>query len=196
MTNYPEVGFNTRCTAYHEAGHAVAAIVHGFKVIALDIRPVIVPGIGQTLGSAELALPTPQTFLGKGEDMVMPLLVVLWAGVFAEQRVNSKAGIDTGHAQSDGQRAMQYAAGAICKPVLRDGNLVTPKDEIQQQMSLIVACVEKARSKAEVFASTHGCAIDSVGEALAKSGVLAPAKVEQLIAHAMSSQMQNSRKIR
>ena len=186
MNNAKDSDFGTRCNAYHEAGHAVAAIAHGFKVIAVDIRPVVIPGLGQTRGSAELALPTPRTFLGKGEDAVMPLLVVLLAGVFAEQRVNTQAGLDIGHAQSDGQRATQYAAGAICKPVSCNGVLVTPDEEVQKQMSAILACIEKAWGLAQDFANSHGVAIDAVGESLAKSGVLSPSKVEQLVADAMA----------
>lgn len=185
MKNTSDGGFAARCNAYHEAGHAVAAIVHGFKVIAVDIRPVSVPGLGETLGSAELALPSPSEFLGKGEDVVMPLLIVLLVGVFAEQRLNAKAGLDIGHAQSDGQRAMQYAAGAICKPITRNGSLVTPGEEVQRQMPLILECFEKARIRAQEFANSHGAAIDSVGEMLANSGVLTPREVEQLVAAAM-----------
>jgi ATP-dependent Zn protease len=187
MKQNSESAFVTRCNAYHEAGHALAAIVHGYRVVGVDIRPVIVPGLGQTLGSAELALPLPKEFLGKGEDAVMPLLVVLLAGVFAEQRVNDQAGLDIGHAQSDGQRAMKYAAGAICKPVLRNGNLVTPGEEVQQKMPLILECVEKARLRAQEFASSHGAAIDSVAEALGKSGVLTSIEIERLIADATTN---------
>jgi len=175
-----------RCNAFHEAGHAVAAILYGFKVIAVDIRPVVVPGLGQTLGSAELALPSPGSFLGKGENAVMPLLVVLLAGVFAEQRVNPQAGLDIGHAQSDGQRAMKYAAGAICKPLTRNGSLVTPGEEVQRQMPVILECIEKARGLAQDFANCHGAAIDLVGESLARSGILTPSEVEQLIAAAVT----------
>ncbi len=121
----------------------------------------------------------------------MPLLVVLLAGVFAEQRVNFEAGLDIGYAQSDGQRAMQYAAGAICKPVSRNGVLVTPGEEIQKQMPAILACIEKARGMAQNLANSHAEAIDAVGESLAESGVLTRSQVEQLVADAMAKQQQN-----
>lgn len=186
MKNGEDRNFFTRCNAYHEAGHAVAAIIYGYEVIAVDIRSIEVPGLGQTNGSAEIALPKPQTLLGKGEQAVMPLLVVLLAGVFAEQRVNAEAGLDLGHEQSDGQQALKYAAGAICKPVSCNGILVTPSEELTNQEQAILACFEKGWESAKEFTNAHGAAIDAVGEALAKFGVLSPSEVEQLVAEAMA----------
>lgn len=184
MTNSSNNDYTTRCNAYHEAGHAVAAVMLGFEVVAVDIRPIFIPGLGQTLGSAELALPSPQVFLGKGEDAVMPLLVVLLAGAFAEHRVTTEAELDVGHEESDGQRAMKYAAGAICKPITRNGILVTPGDEVERKKDAIRTCIEKAMKNAEEFVNKHGAVIDSVGEMLAALGVLTPTEVEQLIAAA------------
>jgi len=177
--------FAVRCNAYHEAGHAVAAISHGFLVAGIDIRPGFVPGVGQTLGSAELALPSPKEFLGKGEDAVMPVLVVLLAGVFAEQRINDRAGLDIGHAQSDGQRAFIYAAGAICTPAVRNGVLVTPGEEVQRKIAVIQKSVEKAQAQAQQFVASHGPVIDGVAEALIKVKVVSHQDVESLIHNTM-----------
>jgi hypothetical protein len=176
-----------RFNAYHEAGHAVAALVQGFRVKAIDIRPVAIPGLGLTLGATELDIHPIQHYIGKGEDAVMPLLIVFLSGVFAEQRVNPQAGLDVGHPDSDGQRAMQYAAAALCIGVLRNGKLMTPGEEVQKQMKAIIACVEKAMNLAEAFATSHGAAIDAVGDSLACSGVLAPDTVASLVAAAMTS---------
>lgn len=181
MSKTADDDFAVRCNAYHEAGHAVAAVVNGYRVLDVDIRPVFVHGLGNTQGSANLALPSPKEFLGKGEAVVMPILVVMFAGVFAEQRINPKAGIDFGHEQSDGKRAVKYAAGAICKPVVKNGVLVTPIEDVQKSMPLIEACIEKARLRSQDFVATHASAIEAVAEALATKRSLSPAEVDRLI---------------
>lgn len=186
MSRISDNEFGDRCHAHHEAGHAVAAVVHGFEVLSLDILPISVPGVGQTYGSANLDLPASMAILGKGENAVMPILIVLFAGYFAEQRINANAELDTGPHQSDGNRLVEYAQRAICSPFVKDGTCFILPEELKKNEHLITACLEKAHGITQEFVSIHALAIDAVAEALADAKILRPADVKRIIRDAIA----------
>ena len=69
-----------RADAYHEAGHAVAAVILGVGLTSVDIRPRRAPTGTIGRGGAELLPPPDREILGRGEGAVMPFLVTLLAG--------------------------------------------------------------------------------------------------------------------
>ena len=100
-----------RAEARHEAGHAVAAVLYRFEVYGIDIIPQVVPGTGGMMGKAgaEFGIPHIRTVVGKGEEAVIRILTMLYAGFLAEQKVNPNAALETGYPASDGDRARLYA---------------------------------------------------------------------------------------
>src|SRR5262245_6690436 len=82
-----------RADAYHEAGHAVAAVVYDVGLISVDIRPQRVPTGGIGRGGANFEMFPEDEIFGQGEVAAMPYLITLFAGVYGEQRVNPSAGL-------------------------------------------------------------------------------------------------------
>lgn len=74
-----------RANAYHEAGHAVAAIVFGTGLVSVDVRPKPVPGGGIGQAGADFARLSDSQILGRGENAVMPYLVTFIAGCLVLQ---------------------------------------------------------------------------------------------------------------
>src|SRR4051812_25447188 len=76
------------CTAMHEAGHAVAAVVHGIAVGRVNVIGEMLPDGRPGLGFNEIAYPHLHSLFGRGGDAAWPLLVTLFAGSFAEELVD------------------------------------------------------------------------------------------------------------
>lgn len=168
--------------AYHEAGHAVAAVIMGIRLISVDIRPQPLPGGGIGRAGANLVRPLDDDILGQGEDAVRPFLVTIIAGVFAEQLVNHGAGLEAGHTHADGTILQKYATAAVCTPVREAGEIVIRGNEVQENLDRIGALMEDAKAFAEQLVTNHRQAIEAVATALLKNQILAGDEVEELVA--------------
>lgn len=170
-----------RANAYHEAGHAVAALLMGTGLMSVDIRPQSVPGGGIGRAGTDLARPPDDEILGHGEDAVMPYLVVFFSGVLAEALVNPGAGLEASHSHSDGAMVLRYATGAVCTPVREGGQIVFRGEEVQRNINRIEALMEKGRKRAEHFVASHRQAITAVATALLEKQILASEEVHELV---------------
>lgn len=167
-------------TAHHEAGHAVAAVVLRTGLISVDIKPMQMPGGGIGIGGANLRCP-PESILGKGEDDMLRYLITFLAGWLAEGLVCPGAELEYGHPQSDGASVLRYARGAFCVPVLRDGRVVLPGDEVEAKRSRIDALISRAIVEGTSFVARHAGAIGAVATALLHRETLSAREVEELV---------------
>ena len=124
-----------------------------------------------------MGLPSHKVIAGKGEEDVLPVLVVLYAGFFAELVVNPKAILEEGFDQSDGDRALEYAKySLLAPPKMRDGKLVSSID-IDRLKSLINA----AKERAEMLVKKHSDAIDELASLLDAHGSLRAAEIHACV---------------
>ncbi len=173
---------SAKADTYHEAGHAVTAVVLGTGLVDVDIRSQRVPGGGIGRAGANLVRPQDRDILGRGEDAVLPLLVTLIAGWTAEKRVSRDAPFEHIHPHSDGYMVRRYAIGAVCTPVSDGGRIVLRAEEQVEKADRIGALIELAQQRSEEFVVRHGTAIDAVASELLANEVLSAAQVAAIVA--------------
>jgi len=170
----------------HEAGHAVAAIVCGYRVNSIDIIPQVVPGTGGQMGKAgaELQLPTLETITGRGEEAVCGILVTLLSGYLAERGVNASAQLEQNHENSDGGRAMKFLAFAIAPPFTQNEQVVTRVDQDQFR-----DIWKRAEDKAAILLETHAAAVGALANLLETKGRLSGVEIERCVRPMLGWQM-------
>jgi ATP-dependent Zn protease len=181
MSSINQTITNETFSAYHEAGHAVSAVIFGYPVSGVDIEPRGIPGLGMTLGFTDVSLPAPRTFLGKGIDQIRPLLIILLAGTYSERIVNPNAELDMRHDQSDGSRALFYITGAICPARTKNGTLTTESEDITINSRQINDSFANALNETEVFINECTQSIENVAKELLKAKVVSPERLYQLV---------------
>ena len=172
---------STKAIAQHEAGHAVAAIVCGVYLVSVDIQPQQLPGGGIGIAGADFHFPPDNTILGRGENVVLPLLVTICAGWLAEKLVNAKAFMETGHPSADGDVLYRYATGAVCIPVRRDGKIVLPSEEREKNKSRINSLIDTAEQEAAKLVHKYKRTIGVVARELLKRRFITGITVRQIV---------------
>jgi hypothetical protein len=160
--------------ARHEAGHAVVAVHYDIEVVSIDIIPQLVPGSGGLMGKAGviLGLPEPRLMIGVGGERVIPILHTLCAGFQAERKINPNAGLEIGHAASDGVRAQQYSAAALCRS----------RAEMEQKADEISALTVRAMNEAETLVKQFEAEIDALADLVYRKGHLTGLEVNRFLA--------------
>lgn len=171
-----------QAVAYHESGHAVAATVLGTGLISVDIRAQPVPGGGIGRAGADLVRPPDKRILGCGEDAVMPYLITFTAGWVAEKIIDSTAVMEVGHPHSDGELIRRYAIGAVCTPVVINGQITLRREEQEAKADRIAALLDRAEQQTQEFVDRHRKSIDAVAAKLLEKEFLSAANVQEIVA--------------
>lgn len=167
--------------AYHEAGHAVAAIVQGTGLLGVDIIPQVTPMGDVGLAGADLVRPNDQDILGAGEAAVLPFLITVAAGWVAEKLFNPDAMLEALHPNSDGEIIRRYATGALCNPEFRNRQIIIPEAEQIANKERIEALLNRVEQEAETFVAMYQDTISTVAQVLAQKGNLSPEEVYTLV---------------
>ncbi len=167
--------------ALHEAGHAVIALSHGFKVTGIDLIPREVPGTGGKIGTAgaNINLPTLSSIEGKGESAVLDILVVICAGIASERFLDPSAEMEVDSIESDGRRLLNYAARAIFSSITKDGNSVT--ELTNERLDALGPVFERAETRAMELVKQHENAIYTLANLLEAKKQLSGGDIESCL---------------
>ena len=177
--------YDGRFIAFHEAGHAVAAVVLGIGLQSVDIEESELPGSGFSLGKTNLGMrDVAAEILGKGEDVVKPFLVQMLAGAVAESIVNSA--VTTGEYQThkkDVEQAWKFAMMAICEYTdTGDGHARFSEAEQRRCLPRMEALMGSAREDTYQVIRENREAITAVAELLLERTRLEGAEVAAIVA--------------
>jgi hypothetical protein len=182
VSGHPHDPINLRSTAFHEAGHAVAAVVLGLRLKWVDVKLRQHPNGGVSLGATNCDGVAKRDLLGKGEEAVMPYLVYAIAGVAAEACVNPLVSTpEYLGASEDWADAWQLAIKAVCDFVVRDGVATISNEEQERNMPRLNALMESARDAANRLVEDHQGAITEVAGLLGRRTRLDGAEVAEIV---------------
>jgi hypothetical protein len=170
-----------RYIATHEAGHAVAAVVLGFKLKSVDIKRRPLLGGKVSVGLTDTGPVNLDDVAGKGEDAAMPHLVLTFAGYMAEGYVNPRVYEGGGYHQ-DLEDTRRTAAAACCALTERKGGgLEVRPEELRRNRDRLTALLTSASTTSNELVQQHWSAIEEVAALLLKSQRLSGAEVEVVV---------------
>jgi hypothetical protein len=171
-----------RYVAMHEAGHAVAAIVHGSGLKSVDINRSRLPGGLISLGFTDSDIPTDQEIYGKGEAVALPHLICQLAGPFSEaldhpQIVNGGL---VGGDQQDVENARRIAVMAVCEGTWNGDKIEISPEEITRNHDRLQKLWGSAQKATDLFVKQHQRSIRAVALALNKRQRLTGDEVQEI----------------
>jgi ATP-dependent Zn protease len=192
-----KASYDRKSTAVHVAAHAVA----GFKLDGRVADASIGPGGGQHVGRSNDGamylsrnIQECQLLAARGEDAVMPVLVVLLAGRVAEDALIAKdLDDDTQNADDEPTKLLAQIAACYNDPkagcFTTDGQRIDIIEAIQKlvRFRLLVsdsawrAIRSRAVEKARQFVAEHRNAILAVADALFSKAALTGAEVAAIV---------------
>jgi hypothetical protein len=168
-------------TAFHEAAHAVAAILSGISLEQVELGWKEEEDGRISLGRTTALLLPATAFAGKGEKAVMSYLTYFFAGAIAELYINQHVIEDNESFNGDAKSARNYATMAICTPI-RVGNQMSIPLELQAENSEEIAVLlAKAFANAKDFVQVNQVSISNVAEALITGGRLTADQVANIV---------------
>jgi hypothetical protein len=155
-----------RFTAFHEAGHAVSAIVLGFPLEYVHIKENIMDDGTTSTGFTRTPPVGAEEVDGKGEGAAMPHMIQCFTGPFAEALVNDRMR-EYSPWSGDKEQARTCAAVAVCGLVeTGKGYAEVPVERMQQHKARLDALVSAAAKAASKLVNENTSAIAAVAEAL------------------------------
>jgi ATP-dependent Zn protease len=186
-----------RATAYHEAGHAVAATVLGVGLVSVDIKGHSSLEKGALGGAIKVGDYLGFTRYVSGDGMEMQrrsledpefcrtMMVVTSAGPSAEAAVLRDEELQSGY-DEDGDRVFKLAVLACCGGDLQpDGQVLTSVSEVRRQLVKIEAMSNACFYQTEVFLRDHWAAVKAVAMELLEAKSLTGAEVAEIVEAAM-----------
>ncbi len=163
-----------RCTAFHEAGHAVACIKHGIKFEYVYIKSeaeFAARRSGEQAGEVRQNFHLP-TLAGVGESGARPQIIQSFAGPIAEALAYE--GIHPLIPSDDGDLtvARKFAKFAICQFQIDEGNAHFDLTQLNATEAVREQVVQNGRLAAEAFVACHAGSITAFAEALLDRGRL------------------------
>jgi ATP-dependent Zn protease len=166
--------------AFHEAGHAVSAVVLGFKLKAVDIKQRRLPDGAHSMGFTDTGPVKAREIMGKGEDVALPRMIQQMTGYFAEARVNDRAHECTGHIQ-DFAEARKVAAVAVCASIEKDGRQEITLEEQERNRERLQVLFDRAKEAAARLVAEYWPAIKKVAALLLEREVLSGDEVTAIV---------------
>jgi hypothetical protein len=172
-----------RYLAMHEAGHAVAAIVLGIKLVRASIENTRLPSGILLQGFTETDGPRPEDIREGGEAVAMPLMVQLFAGPMAEIRLHDELGTSfpKGIDSHDQRNIWAFAMLAVCECTAKDGDQVITEEEKLRKKPLIDELYKKAGESAIQLVRSHLDEIKAVADSLIAKRTLTGDEVTSII---------------
>ncbi len=171
-----------RCTAFHEAGHAVVAVLQGlpfgrvFVVRNVD-SPMGTPG--ELLGRSERNISI-LSVVGKPEEAKKEVITSL-AGPIAETFAYQGLGVELPADNPDMVDAVKFVRYAFCRHTDNgDGTATIDGEEVRAKLPVLQQAMQEYVQAAIQFAVEHRTAITRVALALLEKGELTPAEVADL----------------
>jgi ATP-dependent Zn protease len=169
----------------HEAGHAVLMALLGHPLDHCTIKRFKKEDGITSKGHADGGVVNNQDIAGKGRDAVMPLLIVLMAGVQAEKHVAATDARKTG--RSDFETANKFALMALCEAVVEGVNATITEEEVARKSDLIRETLEAASAEAERLVGENIAAITAVAERLLRRVTVPGDEVRAIVAGTRSA---------
>jgi hypothetical protein len=161
-----------RCTARHEAGHAVAAVVLGISLEHVDIK---VRRIGEdvSFGWTKTERLVVDSIAGKGEEAAWPHLITAFAGFLAETELDPKA-----TEECDRSGDMQTVAKIISIAL---GAPIFGPDASEQNRERATSLVRSSAAAASELVTRYADAIDCITESLLRRRMLTGDEVASIV---------------
>ena len=174
---------NLRCRAFHEAGHAVAALKTGIafeKVYVLRDAAGQIRRAGDSLGQVFRNLNMPD-LVGKGEDEARRQVLMAFAGPYGETL--AYPGLLPIVPQDDGdiQNAMRVLLFIFCKYTINEkGDAIFSTEERQLHKATMERLLNEGNLNAARFCVENAAAIIKVADALLADTELSYDRVAEL----------------
>ena len=171
-----------RCTAFHEAGHAVAASVHGlpFSRVFVVRQVDSAQGTpGELLGQSERSSSF-LTVAGKPEEAKKEVITSL-AGPIAETFAYEGLGVELSADHPDMVDATKFVRYAFCRFTDNgDGTATIDGVDVKAKLPILDRAMKENIQAALHFTNAHRNAITMVANALLERGELTPEDVAEL----------------
>lgn len=170
-----------RFIAWHEAGHAVSAVVLGMGLESVDILRRRLPDGRLSLGFTKTRPLGFLEIIGKGEDVARPHLGQRITGTLAEAVLNPLA-VDSVGSAPDFDSARRIAEVAICRAKdLGGGNMTIEPDEIRRNADRLGRLYGSAYEDANRLVRGHLGAVFRVAKLLRERKRLSGAEVTAVV---------------
>ena len=166
--------------AFHEAGHAVSAIVLGMDLKSVDIKVRALPNGMTSVGFTDSGRVAVEDITGKGVDVVMPHLVHSMAGPFAEASINERASEFSGH-HGDVEDAKRLAAFSLCEFVETEEGMQITIEELKKNETQLNSLIHSAVQSAIQLVEANWRAIVRVADLLVERKELTGAEVAAIV---------------
>jgi hypothetical protein len=170
-----------RLIAAHEAGHAVAALIFGFRLESVALQWRQLPGGIALVGSTFAHLPAPDEIAGRGAEAALPPMVQMLSGPAAEKQAAATFKFEM---PCYTQRGLQDATGAanvaLCSLVESPEELEIPCDENDSLALKGSSLCNRAKAEATRFVSANRTAIKAVTAALIAKSLFRKGPVDPL----------------
>jgi hypothetical protein len=169
--------------AVHEAGHAVAVIVHGSGLKSVEVKRDCLPGGLISLGLTDSYIPTDQEIHGKGEAVALPYLICQLAGPFSEARVHLQMVNITlaGGDQQDRENAQCIARLAVREGPWTGDKIPISPEEITRNHDRIEGLLNSAQKATFLFVEQYQRSIHAVALALNERYRLTDDEVREIV---------------
>lgn len=169
MTNGQPVNRNDlRCTAFHEAGHAVAAAVLGIDFVKVfvvrDVDNASRP-MGMQLGHVERNFHLP-SLAGQSEAIAINNLIQAFSGPMAETFAYPDLPLDMSQENQDVKDAWKIIKFYCCKFTVADGIAQFDENELRCNAPTMDDLFKRGLVAAERFTNDHRKIVSEVAEAL------------------------------
>lgn len=159
---------DVRCTAFHEAGHAVAAAVFAIpfeRVFIVRTVHASLPPVDKLLGQVVRNFQKSE-LAGKGEEEVLRHVIQAFAGPYGETLASENLSLIMPVDDPDVIDAWSCLRFAFCEFTIDDGNATFSQAELQRNKPRMEGLFQSGRRDAVRFVQQHRKEITCVAEAL------------------------------
>ena len=171
-----------RCTAFHEAGHAVAAAVLGIQFdrvfVVREVYHAYQP-VGMQLGQVERNFHLP-SLAGQGEETEINNLIQAFSGPMAETFAYPNLQLDMPPNNHDVKDAWKILKFFCCKFTIVDGQAQFDKNDVRRNAPKMESLFKRGVEAAERFVKDHEEVISEVAEALIDRTELTASEVREI----------------
>jgi ATP-dependent Zn protease len=167
-----------RITAFHEAGHAVIAIVMGMNLVSVDIKRR--PMSDGRISVGYTKCPYRAT---RDEGEAMSHMIQSLAGLAAEARLTDDCDRSFVACESDMDDAFKIGSALLCDWLVGpNGSKIIPPEEQAKHSETILALMKKAEDQAVTMVTNYWPAIEKVAELLLRKQFLSGAEISAIVA--------------